>query len=145
MTTLGQFLEENKTESRAFAPTPLYTPEGDSLMFFMKDEESYRERIDELLTVYRSMQTNGIVGCQIKGVRHKLDELSKYSVTVTSGEFELGLLFLAYAATATDEMVRHNYQFLGEQATHLGARLRPQDITRASTNRCTNPTQLAEK
>jgi hypothetical protein len=145
MTTLSQFLEDNKTESRAFVPTPLYTPEGDSLMFFMKDEESYRERIDELLTVYRSMETNGIVGCQIKGVRHKLDELNKYAVIVTSEEFELGLLFLAYAASATDEMVRHNYEFLGEQAKNLGARLRPQDILRSSTKRCTNPTTLAGK
>ncbi len=145
MTTLSQFLKENVRETNAFTPSPLYTPEGDSLMFFMKDEESYRERIDELLTVYRSMQTNGIVGCQIKGVRHKLDELSKYIVTVTSEEFELGLLFLAYAASATDEMVRHNYEFLGEQAKNLGARLRPQDILKSSTNRCTNPTTLAGK
>src|ERR1700720_4609324 len=93
MTTLNQFLKENKTETEAFVPSPLYTPEGDSLMFYMKDEESYRERIDELLTVYRAVETNEIIGCQIKGVRHKLDELSKFLVTVTSEEFGLGLLF----------------------------------------------------
>lgn len=146
MTTLSQFLKENVVETNEFTPSPLYTPEGDSLMFFMKDEESYRERIDELLTVYRSMVTNAIIGCQIKGVRHKLDELNKYFVTVTTEEFGLGLLFLAYAASATDEMVRHNYEFLGEQAKNLGARLRPQDIlSSSSTNRCTNPTTLAGK
>src|SRR5947208_6737345 len=112
MQTLDQFLKKNKTENKEFVPSPFYTPEGDSLMFYFKDEESYRERIDELLTVYRSIQTNLIIGCQIKGVRHKLDELNKFVVTVTDKEVELGLLFLTYMASATDETVRHNYEFL---------------------------------
>ncbi len=144
MRTLDQFLKENETERKTFEPSPLYTPEGDSLMFYIKDEDSYRERIDDLLTVYRSITTNQIIGCQIKGVRHKLDELSKFLVTVTSQEFELGLLFLAYMATATDETVRHNYEFLGEQAKNLGARLRPQDILRGEARR-TDQDALAGK
>src|SRR6266481_2965245 len=116
MRTLDQFLKENETERKTFEPSPLYTPEGDSLMFYIKDEDSYHERIDDLLTVYRSITTNQTIGCQIKGVRHKLDELSKFLVTVTSQEFELGLLFLAYMAMAShDETVRHSYEFLGEQ------------------------------
>jgi hypothetical protein len=89
MRTLDQFLKENEIEHKTFEPSPLYTPEGDSLMFYIKDEDSYSERIDDLLTVYRSITTNQIIGCQIKGVRHKLDELSKFLVTVTSQEFEL--------------------------------------------------------
>src|SRR6266496_4044562 len=148
MTTLSQFLEDNKTEIRAFVPSPLYTPEGDSLMFYFKDEESYRERIDELLTVYRSIQTNLIIGCQIKGVRHKLDELNKFLVTVTSTELELGLLFLTYMAMAShDETVRHSYEFLGEQAKRLGARLRPEEILESARckNRTTDQTALACK
>lgn len=137
MTTLSQFLTENATEMNPFEPMPLYTPEGDSLMFYMKDEESYRERIDELLTVYRSIETNEIIGCQIKGVRHKLDELSKFLVTLKSQELELGLLFLTYMAMASgDETVRHSYEFLGEQAAKLGARLRPDEILESA--RCRN-------
>ena len=146
MTTLSQFLKESETETKAFAPSPLYTPEGDSLMFYMKDEESYRERIDELLTVYRSIETNEIIGCQIKGVRHKLDELSKFFVTVTSTELELGLLFLTYMAMAShDETVRHSYEFLGEQARNLGARLRTKEILESARckNRTTDQTALA--
>ena len=139
MTTLHDFLKENTTEIGAFTPSPLYTPEGDSLTFYMKDEESYGERIDDLLTVYRSMETHAIIGCQIKGVRHKLDELRKYSVAVTSNEFELGLLFLAYMANSTDKTVQHNYEFLGKEATKLGARFRPEEILQSNT-RCTNRT-----
>ena len=142
MTTLNEFLNENKMETKAFVPSPLYTPEGDSLTFYIKDEESYRERIDELLTVYRSITTNLIIGCQIKGVRHKLDQLSKFLVTVTTQELELGLLFLAYMAEATDETVRHSYEFLGEQAKNLGARLRPEEIlqSQACSSGATNET-----
>ena len=116
-------------------------------MFYIKDEESYRERIDELLTVYRSINTNQIIGCQIKGVRHKLDELRRFSVKVASEELELSLLFLAYMARTNDETVRHNYEFLGEQAKNLGARLRPNDILQSQqcANRGTNKEALASK
>ena len=148
MTTLNQFLKKNRIETKAFVPSPLYTPEGDSLMFYMKDEESYRERIDDLLTVYRSIETNEIIGCQIKGVRHKLDELSKFLVTVSSTELELGLLFLTYMAMASrDETVRHSYEFLGEQARKLGARLRPDEILQSARclDRMADETALAGK
>lgn len=128
MTTLDQFLKETDVRHGEFTPTPLYTPEGDSLMFYIKDEESYRERIDDLLTVYRSFATNEIIGCQIKGVRTKLDELNKFLVTVESEEVLLSLLFLAYMARSENETVRHQYEFLGEQAARLGARLRPQEV-----------------
>jgi hypothetical protein len=147
MTTLKEFLQENQTEMKPFEPSPMYTPEGDSLMFYMKDEESYRERIDDLLTVYRSVETNEIIGCQIKGVRHKLEELSKFLVTLKSTELELGLLFLTYMAMASrDETIRHSYEFLGAQAKKLGARLRPEEILRAAgRNRTSDQTVLAGK
>lgn len=128
MTTLEQFLKESDVQSTTFIPRPLYTVEGDSLMFYLKDEESFRQRIDDLLTVYRSFATNDIIGCQIKGVRRKLDELNKFRVTVTSEEVDLSLLFLTYMATTDDSTVRHQYEFLGEQAAKLGARLRPEDV-----------------
>ena len=66
MRTLDQFLKENETERKTFQPSPLYTPEGDSLMFYIKDEDSYRERIDDLLTVYRSITTNQITAVKLK-------------------------------------------------------------------------------
>ena len=40
MRTLDQFLKETETERKTFEPSPLYTPEGDSLMFYIKDEDS---------------------------------------------------------------------------------------------------------
>jgi hypothetical protein len=128
MTTLDQFLKQTDVNHGEFTPTPLYTPEGDSLMFYIKDEESYRERIDDLLTIYRSFATNEIIGCQIKGVRTKLKELNKFLVTVESEEVLLSLLFLAYMARSENETVRHQYEFLGEQAALLGATLRRPEV-----------------
>jgi len=121
MVSLSEFLESTRAEAGGFQPCPLYVPEGDSLTFYLKDEDSYGERIDELLTVYKSSATDEIVGCQIKGVRRKLQELQKFMVTLKDLKLDLGLLFLAYMATSDSKTARHQYEWLGEQATRLGA------------------------
>ena len=126
MATLNEFLKENP--KGAFRPWPLYVAEGDSLTFYVKDEESYGERVDDLLTIYKSIQTEEIVGCQIKGVRRKLAELNKFMVTVKSPNLELGLLFLTYMATAESAIARHQYEWFGEQAAKLGASLPTKEL-----------------
>jgi hypothetical protein len=128
MATLSEFLRETRPAKAGFHPWPLYTAEGDSLTFYVKDEESYGERIDDLLTIYKSIQTDEIVGCQIKGVRRKLDELNKFIVTVKSPKLELGLLFLTYMATTESPLARHQYEWFGEQAARLGASLPTEDL-----------------
>ena len=38
------------TKPKGFTPGPCYSVEGDSLTFYFKDDESYRERVDDFLT-----------------------------------------------------------------------------------------------
>jgi hypothetical protein len=128
MVSLSEFLEGTRAKAGAFQPCPLYAPEGDSLTFYLKDEDSYGERIDDLLTIYKSFETGEIVGCQIKGVRRKLRELQKFMVTLKSPKLDLGLLFLTYMATSDSETAKHKYEWLGEQAARLGAAVPTKDL-----------------
>ena len=80
-----------------FQPRAHYVAEGDTLIFYFKDDESYAERVDELLTVYRSLQTREMVGCQIKSVRFILEKLGNFCVGVQDGDLDLRVIFIGYA------------------------------------------------
>jgi len=51
-----------------FTAEPWYNPYGDCLVYKMADEASVADRIDELLTIYRSAIDNRPIGFQIKGI-----------------------------------------------------------------------------
>jgi len=52
-----------------FESRPVYSRDGDFLTLFLKDEDYYAERIDDLLTVYYSTQSDELIGCKVKGVQ----------------------------------------------------------------------------
>jgi len=95
MANLTEYLQ-GKRPGR-FQPRAHYVAEGDTVIVYFKDDESHAERVDELLTVYRSMQTGEIVGCQIKSVRFILRKLGAFGVHVEDGDVDLRVLFIAYA------------------------------------------------
>ncbi len=127
MVTLQQFLKDGEPMGE-FRPSPLYTPHGDSLTFYLKDEDGYGERIDDLLTIYKSTTDHEIIGCQVKGVRRKLERLKRLTLTLKAPRLELGLLFLAYMADADSPEARHQYEWLGEQAKNLGLELPTREL-----------------
>ena len=47
---------------RAFSPFADYDADGDCIEFFLKPDPHYGERVDGLLTVYRSQENKEIVG-----------------------------------------------------------------------------------
>jgi hypothetical protein len=52
-----------------YGPTVIYDPDGDCIEFLAKPDPFYAERIDDLLTVYYSQETEEPIGCLIKGVQ----------------------------------------------------------------------------
>ena len=52
-----------------FRAEPWYNPVGDCVTYKLADEAVVADRVDELLTVYRSAIDNRPIGFQIKGVR----------------------------------------------------------------------------
>src|SRR5258706_14690007 len=47
---------------------PWYNPDGDCIIYQTTDEAIVADRIDESLTIYRSVESGKAIGFQIKGV-----------------------------------------------------------------------------
>lgn len=56
------------TPVRRFVLTPRHSQQGDCLSLFLSPEESFAERIDGLVTVYRSFATRRVVGLKFKNL-----------------------------------------------------------------------------
>ncbi len=76
-----------------FCDQPWYNRFGDCLMWYFSKGESYRERIDDRLTVYKSFADNSVIGCQVKGVRAILHTLGQFGVEYKEKGVSLALLF----------------------------------------------------
>lgn len=63
------FLKDFVSDVERENPKPWYNPDGDCIIYQMIDEAVVADRIDELLTIYRSATTNKAIGYEIKGVR----------------------------------------------------------------------------
>lgn len=62
------FLKEFVSGISREVPKPWYNPEGDCIIYQMADEAAVADRIDGVLTIYRSAIDNRPIGFQIKGV-----------------------------------------------------------------------------
>jgi hypothetical protein len=60
---LTDYLQEHPC--KGFRPVPF-----DFVTYYARGERCFERRIDDLLTVYLSMETEELVGCKIKGVKH---------------------------------------------------------------------------
>ncbi len=81
-----------------FSVRPIYLPEADTLTLFIKNKDSYAKRLDDLLTLYLSIDSDELTGCEVKGLRHHLELLGNFGIEIKTGKVCLGLLFLAYIA-----------------------------------------------
>ena len=62
------FLADIMEGKPGFKAEPWYNPDGDCIVYKMANEAAVADRIDELLTIYRSAVDNRPIGFQIKGV-----------------------------------------------------------------------------
>ena len=60
-----------------FEPTAIYDPDGDCIEFLAKPDSFYAERVDDLVTVYYSQETQEVIGSLIKGVRGFSEKILK--------------------------------------------------------------------
>lgn len=94
---------------KAFKALPYYGADEDSLIFYFSKAESYGKRVDELLTLFLSVKTDDLVGCQVKGVRQKLSWLGDFGVAIKHGKVRLDLFFYLLAFLAKKPQQRQNY------------------------------------
>ena len=82
-----------------FKPTATYDPDSDCIEFLAKPDPFYAERIDELVTVYYSQETDEVIGSLIKGAsgfsREMLGKMPGFRIEIHDGPVRLQHIFLA--------------------------------------------------
>jgi hypothetical protein len=82
-----------------FRPTATYDPDGDCIEFLASPDPFYAERMDDLVTVYYSQETNEVIGSLIKGVgtfcRTILQRFPGFKIEVRDGRVSLEHIFRA--------------------------------------------------
>lgn len=82
LTDISKILDQAKDDAAGKSEKGgFYSPEGDCVFFYNEDVPYTRERVDDLLTVYRADDDRRIVGLQIKAVK-KLPKHDRMKVTV---------------------------------------------------------------
>jgi len=112
-----------------FQPVPHYDQDSDSLSIFIKDDESYRERIDPLLTVYRSLATNQVVGCHIKHVKKILSTCRAFKLGVKSKDVTIGLLLMGLPLAEQQGKGNIFYQEYREIVEPIAARVGETEVS----------------
>ena len=83
----------------AFEPSAYYDPDGDCIEFLAKPDPFYAERVDDLVTVYYSLETNEVVGSLIKGVRGFRETIDRtmpgFKIEIRDGRVRLVHIFRA--------------------------------------------------
>jgi hypothetical protein len=86
-------------QAAAFKPAANYDPDGDCIEFLAKPDPFYAERIDDLVTVYYSQETDEVIGSLIKGVskfcKEMLVKLPGFKIEIHDGPISLQHIFLA--------------------------------------------------
>jgi len=62
------FLKDFVSGPSGLPPEPWYNPDGDCIIYQTADEAVVADRLDEVVTIYRSAITGKALGYQIKGV-----------------------------------------------------------------------------
>jgi hypothetical protein len=82
-----------------FRPTATYDADGDCVEFLASPEPFYAERIDDLVTVYYSQETNEVIGSLVKGVSKfcssVLQRMPGFRIEIRDGRVRLEHLFRA--------------------------------------------------
>lgn len=80
-----------------FEPVAIYDKDGDCVEFLTSNESFYAKRMDDLVTVYYSQETDEIIGSLIKGVSKYISKLNEtmpgFIVEIHKGSNMLWQLF----------------------------------------------------
>jgi hypothetical protein len=80
-----------------FRPIVYNNVEGDCIEFYVSSNDYYSKRVDDYLTLYLDMDSDDIVGFNIKNIRRIFDKLSQdksaWAFIIDDGHVELKVLF----------------------------------------------------
>jgi hypothetical protein len=102
-----------------------WVPEGDYLSVFFCDEPYYADSVDDFLTAYRSLETQDLIGCKIKGLSCLAMDL-QHQIAVVDGDVELRLVLqsaMDRSSEADSSVIRRWYYDLEQRAVALHLRV----------------------
>jgi hypothetical protein len=118
---------ELATPAEEFSPTAYYDLDGDCIEFLARPDNFYAERVDDLVTVYHSQETDEIIGSLLKGVTGLCKMLSEklpgLKVEIEHRRVKLVHIFLAklWASDVNpDDLATITYRKLIEVAGQSG-------------------------
>lgn len=109
--TLTEYMEQYP-EPEGFEASPQYFADGDYLALYFKDECCYAQRIDDLVTVFRSSNTSDLVGFKIKGVAGLAKHVSSF-IGIHDNNIHVNLLLLSASGNSP---AKNSYYELAEQS-----------------------------
>ena len=110
---------------RRFVPYCFISKEADALTVYFEGDPDYSERLDEHVTLFRSLETNELVGCRIKGIAGILEDLPNY-IHVDYAGIKLQAVFLPFRGSAIDKKSREALNGLAKMAGEKGMVLQAQ-------------------
>lgn len=118
-----------------FEPTAYYDADGDCIEFIAAPDSYYAERVDTLVTVYRSQETDEIIGSLLKGVSRFLREVLRrspgFKFEIQDGRMKLVHLFTAKLWTEAPDpntVPGLTYRKLRQVAEETGAEVEMGDL-----------------
>ena len=100
-TRLAEMLRDMEPNPK-FKPALKYSAAGDCLFLYLEEGESYRDRVDGILTVFRAIDDDRIVGLQIKGMSALVKRAGDYGYHFKEGEKVKLSLFLLISGIAEE-------------------------------------------
>ena len=113
-TNLKQLLAHEIGDA-AFQPYCVTSSEADALTAYFKGDADYSERLTDHVTLYRSVETNEIVGCRIKGISGIVEDLPNF-LHVDHGGARLSMIFWSFRGGVDDDHVRDVFKQLAAAA-----------------------------
>lgn len=117
---LIEFLRNNPSAEK-FVPYCHRHLGSDVLTVYFEGDPDYSERLSEHVTLYRSLETNEIVGCRIKGIAGILEDLPNF-LRVKHDGVDLSVLFFAFRG-GVDKATGETLSQLAKATTEKGMTL----------------------
>ncbi len=73
---IERFLAENPPAG-AFTPYTLFHQAADALTIYLEGSPDYSEQVDDVITVFRALNDNRVVGCRIDGISKLLKPIDR--------------------------------------------------------------------
>ncbi len=107
---------EADSPTKQFVPYTVLSKEADALTVYFEADPDYSERLNDHVTIYRSIETKELVGCRIKGITGILDDLPNY-IAVDHDGINLSAIFLPFRGGVSDNASRETLNGLAKSVS----------------------------